>query len=462
MDGRRYAGMSSRALNKNNVMAGSFVISGVLLAVVFAFILGDFAGKLGSKKSYVIRFPTEVGVMGLQNGAEVTFAGMSVGTVESVGVFYVDDKASGARIPAAMDVLIHLESDLVLFEDAIADLAPPILGGVSKINIASAGTGAVLAGVDLSPDANGVLDEGEIITGRFAPSILRQMGLTPEETQKILDVIGKFPEWSGRVSTTAENVEETSASVRRMAEKLEPNFSGGVDDGRTTMSNIREFSDALTKEGGWKDRIDSTMVSVDEASAKFGPMIDDAQATLSTARETIEENREKVGRILENVDETTKRVRFETIDKANKLLEDGALALGSANETLADVKSVVGENRATISATMVNARQISLQGKLFLEEIRSQPWRLLNKPSKKDLKREPLYEAARSYAGAVSELRTASESLDTAVRMSAGNTSKNGEEFAAELMRLASIVEQAYGRYEQAERGLLGLLSESP
>ena len=76
--------MSSRALNKNNVMAGSFVICGVMLAVAFAFILGDFAGKLGSKKSYVIRFPTEVGVTGLQNGAEVTFAGMSVGDRKSV------------------------------------------------------------------------------------------------------------------------------------------------------------------------------------------------------------------------------------------------------------------------------------------------------------------------------------------------------------------------------------------
>jgi ABC-type transporter Mla subunit MlaD len=454
--------MSSRALNKNNVMAGSFVISGVLLAVVFAFILGDFAGKLGSKKTYVIRFPTQVGVMGLQNGAEVTFAGMSVGTVVSVGMHYVEDEASGARVPAAMDVEIKLESDLVLFEDAVADLAPPILGGVSRINIASAGTGMVTDDLELAPDPGGVLDEGETINGRFAPSILRQMGLGPEETQKILDVIGKFPEWSGRVSTTAENVEETSASVRRMAENLEPNFNSGVDDGRTTMANIREFSDAMTEEGGWKDRIDSTMVSVDEASAKIGPAIDDATATMTSVRETVDENREKVGRILDNVEASTERVRFETIDKANALLADGALALGSARETIGDVQGVIAENRTTIGATMVNARQISLNGKLFLEEIRSQPWRLLSKPTKKDLKREPLYDAARTYAGAVSELRSASESLDTAVRMSSADSSQSGDEFAAELLRLASVVEKAYGRYEHAERGLLGLLAESP
>jgi len=458
--------MGTRVMSKNNVMAGSFVISAILLAVAFAFILGDLAGKFGVKNTYTVRFPTSVGVMGLEPGAEVTFAGMSVGTVVSVGMHFEASGESGVQVPTAMDVGIELQSDLVLFEDAIADLSPPILGGISRINIASAGTGAIVEGgerVVYATDAGGVLDEGEILMGRFAPSILTQMGLGAEEAKKIKDTISNFPEWSEQVSQTAENVKETSATVRRMTEKLEPDFNSGVDDGKTTMANIREFSGKLNGDDGWGNKIDSVVGDVKDASEKIGPAIDDARDTMASVRETVDENRDKVGRILDNVEQSTERIRFETIDKANDLLADGALALGSARETIDEVGDVVAENRTTIGATMVNARQLSLHGKLFLEEIRSQPWRLLNKPSKKDLRREPMYEAARTYASAVADLRQASESLDTAVRMSGDDTgAADGDEFAAELLRLASVVEQAYGRYEHAERGLLGLLAESP
>ena len=440
--------MSMRAVNQNNVLAGSFVIAGVLLAVGMSFVLGDLSGRFGEKSSYVVQFPTHVGVMGLEPGAEVTFAGLSVGEVVSVGMQLEEHGESGHEVAGSMVVHIELDAGLVLFEDAIADLSPPILGGVSRINIASAGVGGVRLG------------EGGVMVGRFAPSILRQMGLGPEEAQMIKDVIEKFPEWSDRVSGTTENIEETSATVRRMAEEFEPEFVEGVDDGRSTIANIRLFTDRLNGEGGWGEKIDSTVVSVRDASGKIGPAIDDARDTMASVRETVDENRGKVGRIMDNVEASTERVRFETIDRANDLLADGALALGSARETLGEVQGLVAENRTTISATMVNARQLSLQGKLFLEEIRAQPWRLLNKPSKGDLRREPLYEAARSYAGAVADLRAASESLDTAVRMQ--GDARSGDELAAELMRLASVVEQAYGRYEQAERGLLGLLAESP
>ncbi len=450
--------MGMKVMNQNNVLAGSFVIGGVLLAVVISFVLGDLAGKFGEKNSYLVRFPTHVGVMGLEPGADVTFAGLRVGEVVSVGMHiekHVDSYGdhSGHEIAGAMDVVIELDAGLVLFEDAIADLSPPILGGVSRINIASAGNGGAR------------LVEGGVMVGRFAPSILRQMGLGAEEAQKIKDMIAKFPEWSAKVTKTMDNVEESTAGMLRMTQRLEPKFNSGVDDGKTTMENVRIFSERLSAEGGWKDQIDSTLTSVEEASAKFGPAIDDARGTMASVQETIDENRGKVGRIMDHVEATTERVRFETIDKANDLLARGSLALGSAEETLGEVQGILIENRPRINSTMVNVEQLSLQGKLMVEEIKSQPWRLMNKPSKKDLRREPLYEATRMYAGAVADLHTASQSLDTAVRLAGGkgsDSAMSSEDLAAELLRLAALVDQAYGRYEEAERGLLRVWADSP
>lgn len=460
--------MSMRTVNQNNVLAGSFVIVGVLLAVAFSFILGDIAGKFGSKKSLVVRFPTTVGVLGLEAGSEVTFAGLSVGEVVSVAMHSEVDEASGVMAPVAMDVLIEVAADLVLFEDAVADLAPPILGGISRINIASAGTGSVAADeahAAWSPDAGGVLDENEMISGRFAPSILTQMGLGAEEARKIKDVIGRFPEWSDTVTQTAENAKEVSASVRRMTLELEPNFKEGVDDGRTTMANIRVFTDRLTAEGGWSDKIDSTISSVDGVATKIEPAIEEAREVMASIKGTVDENRENVSQISANIKDITDRVKNETIDKANTLLDDGALAVGSFNETLDEVQGIVVENRPRVSATMVNAQQLSLDAKVFVEELRWQPWRLMNKPSKSELKKEPLYEATRMYARSVADLHSASQSLDTAVRLAGGQGSDPkiaGDELKLELQRLATTVDAAYKRYEEAERGLLRLLAESP
>lgn len=457
-----------RTVNQNNVLAGSFVIVGVLLAVAISFILGDIAGKFGSKKSLMVRFPTTVGVMGLEAGSEVTFAGLSVGEVVSVSMYSEVDEASGVRAPVAMDVLISVAADLVLFEDAVADLSPPILGGISRINIASAGTGSVAADethAAWSPDAGGVLDENEMITGRFAPSILTQMGLGAEEAQKIKEVISNFPQWSDTVTQTTENAKEVTASVRRMTEELEPNFKEGVDDGRTTMENIRVFTDRLTAEGGWGDKIDSTISSVDGVATKIEPALEEARQTMASIKGTVDENRENVSQISTNIKDITDRVKNETIDKANTLLDDGALAVGSFNETLDEVQGIVVENRPRVSATMVNAQQLSLDAKVFVEELRWQPWRLMNKPSKSDLKKEPLYEATRMYARSVADLHSASQSLDTAVRLAGGQGSDPkmaGDELKIELQRLATTVDAAYNRYEEAERGLLRLLAESP
>lgn len=438
--------MSSAVVSRNNVAAGTFVIASILLAVAIAFVLGDI--DLGEKKTYVIRFPDSVGVPGLQSGADVTFAGLSVGSV--VGVSAYVDPSSTVGAARYMDVEVELNADLVLFEDAKGDLTPPLLGGVSRINIASAGVGA---DDELSPDGNGLLDDGEVMMGRLAPSILAQLGFTAEDAAKIRASIDD-------VSEITANAKETSGAFKRMAEVLEPEFGAGVDDGRGVLANLREFSENFNGEDGWSGRVDSIMANVDEVSGKAGGVIDDAQGAIASARGMLDDTSPRVARIMDNVEQVTERVRFESIDRANEMLERGSLALGSYNDLAGDVRAMISENRPSIDSTLVNVRQLTLKGRLMVEELRAQPWRVLDKPSEKELKREPLYEAARAYADAVGELRVASESLDVAVRNLENARNNGGDEVGAELMRLAQVVDQAYSRYEGAERRLLALLAE--
>ena len=435
-------------INRNNVVAGLFLILSILLAVAISFILSDIQDKFGSKTEYVLRFPTTIGVSGLQSGADVTFGGLSVGKVRTIRENIEADETSGVSVVRSHDVIVAVRSDLVLYEDAFADLTLPMLGGVSKINIPSPGTGAYEGGPS---DPNSTLDAGEMLRGRFAPSILTQLGFTTEEAEAIKETIHEVREIS-------ENVGEVSERFKRMAATLEPEFGAGVEDGRSTMANIRAFSERFNSDDGWAPRVDSILGSADDAVQKIEPMIDDTHSAISDARAVISENRPKVSRILDHVEETTERVRFDTVGQMNDLLEKGSLALGSYKELGDNANGVLLSNSRKISATLDSARDIGVQGKLFVEELRAQPWRLLKKPSEEDLLREPIYEAARSYARSVSDLRVASEALDAAVAQAAASGDSGAIE---ELRRIAGVVDEAYARYGLAEKALLERLRAS-
>ncbi|MBO6740087.1 MAG: MCE family protein [Phycisphaerales bacterium] len=434
--------MSTQLISRNNVVAGLFVILSIILAVAIAFILSDVQDKFASRTEYIARFPTSVGVAGLQPGADVTFGGMTVGRVKSIHENMETDPATGMDIVRSHDVVIALSSDLVIYEDAYADLTLPLLGGVSRINIASPGTGAYEGGPE---DANPTLDPGEALRGRFAPSILTQLGFTTEEALAIKETIHE-------VRGISENVGEVSESMKRMAQQLEPEFGKGVDDGRSTMANIRAFTERLNAEDGWAPRVDSILASADDAAKQITPVLDDAKSTIAEAKGMIEENRERVASILENVDVTTERVKSETMDQVDEMLEKGTLALGSYQDVALNANSILLNNKPKIAATLDSASDIGVQGKLFVEELRAQPWRLLKKPSEEDLLREPIYEAARSYARAVSDLRVASEALDAAVLNAASNPNPDAVE---QIRDIAEVVDKAYGRYSDAEKALL-------
>ena len=443
--------MSTQLISRNNVVAGLFLIVSILLAVFIAFTLSDVQDKFVKRTDYVVRFPTSVGVAGLQPGAEVTFGGLSVGKVKSISEKSEKDPETGIEIVRTHDVIVALSSDLVLYEDAYADLTLPLLGGVSRINIASPGTGGYEGG---PTDANITLDPGEALRGRFAPSILTQLGFTTEEALAIKETIHE-------VRSISENVNEVSESMKRMALQLEPEFGQGIDDGRSTLENIRAFSENLNSEGGWSSRVDSILTSADDAARKIEPVIDDAKSTISEAKGLIEESRPKVTSILDNVDATTERVKVETMEQVNELLDKGSLALGSYKDVADNANSILLTNKPKIASTLDSTRDIGVQGKLFVEELRAQPWRLLKKPSEDDLKREPIYEAARKYASAVSDLRAASEALDAAVLRAA--QSGGGAQSVEEIREIAGVVDEAYGRYSDAERALLERLrTESP
>lgn len=444
--------MSVSIVKRNNVLAGFFVIASLLLAVGIAMVLGDVLGRIGATNEFSIRFPTTVGVTGLQPGSEVTFAGMPVGRVTAIRQHTPDGPGTP---PEAMEVTIVVDKDLNLFENAFADLSPPILGGVSRINFASPGSGPVGTDEPLAALAfnnnNGVLDPGEAVRGRFAPSILAQLGFSVEDAERIRNSIAD-------VEAITASAREAVQRFDRMAASLEPRFDGAVSDAQTAVANVRAMTDRLKDDGDWAAMVSGILTDAQRTAAEGPLLIEEARATVGSARSIIESRADSIERIISNIEATTERVRFETMDQAEELLREGTLAIASFRSVGERTDGMLAGMRPDIMAASANARSITHQGRLFLDEIRAQPWRLLKQPSREDMEREPLYAAARAYADAVANLRAASESLDAAVQTRGPEADAGPGRPPDEIARIADVVQAAYERFEVAERALLETL----
>lgn len=445
--------MSASIVKRNNVVAGIFVIASLVLAVVIAVILGDVLGGLGKKNEFVVRFPSTVGVTGLETGAEVTFAGLQVGSVGSIRPYAPGGPGSP---PEAMDVVVQIDDDIRLFENTVADLTPPILGGISRINFTTPGTGPVEPGWEhaglTESDGDGVLEPGEVIAGRFAPSILAQLGFTPEDARNIQVTIANARELSERARTTIESVE-------RMVAEFEPRFGAMLDDAGGAVSNARGFTDRLIEGGDWSDRVTGILDKADRAAGEAPEVMGDLREAIASARSVIDEQKDRIARITENIEAVTERARFQSMDRVEELLEQGTLALATYRSVGEQADALLAQARPDVTAVLGNTRSMTRKATIMIDELRAAPWRVLKEPPRRELERQPLYAAARTYADAVADLRAASEALDAAVRPRGPDASASAET-ADEIARIAGVVQAAYDRYAEAERALLETLRE--
>ena len=102
---------------------------------------------------------------------------------------------------------------------------------------------------------------------------------------------------------------------------------------------------------------------------------------------------------------------------------------------------------------MANLRLMSDNLKLTAVEVRSQPWRALYRPTNKELSTQSLYDATRAFAEAASDVRAASETIES---LAAGATTRTDDGRRIDEAGLA--LTEAMQRYRDAEQALLDIL----
>lgn len=422
------------APQRNNVLAGIFVLLGLCLAVWASFVLADRA-PLGGLRQFSVRFDVASGAPGLKGGSPVNLAGQQIGRVVDVSFEAPTGPEPKPLSPRAVLVKVEVQRRFTFYENARVSIEKPLLGNVSSINISDVGNPL---GVTAPQGENPELQDNEVIGGSSSPpSFLADAGLGPDQVDDI--------------RATIKSAKEATQRINDIIGRSGPTVEKGIADAQAVIADVRENAKR------WSDRLDIITSNTEKASAELSPLLEhtdkvvaNGDGLVNDARAVIKDNRPGIDAIVKNVESASAKLDRETLALLNDSLKDAREALGSFDRAVGKISTLLTEEKPNIARTLANLRLMSDQLKLTSIEVRSQPWRLLHEPTTKELSSQVLYDATRSYAEAASDLRAASDALATAA--SPDNARHIGTD---ELGALTGKVAEALERFRKGEKLLL-------
>lgn len=407
-----------------NAIVGAFFIAAVAMAVVVTAILSDLASAFVSTTRYVVRFELSDNAGLLAPGAEVRVGGMKVGKVSDIRLGEGDH----------LDVQIDVDTDLVLHQDAVVRLEVPVLGTGTVVNFISVGTDQRVA-------------EGGQFDGRPSPGLLAQTGLNEDDMENIRSSIHSLAETSARVSRILADVEP------RVGDAVD-GLNSALDDAQAISGDLRtrlprvgdEFEAMVAEAREGVEVVTSLAKRLDERTGELADVIE-------SVRDTIDTNRPNIDRVLADLAEITTRTNEVIMPAAIETVENARTASAEGAQLATDARAMLEAEAPGIRRMTANLRLASDQAKLTMLEVRRSPWRLLQRPTTRELEGELIYDATRSFAQAASDLRAASESLISLSTDGQGPVDLPGRQRAIE--QLHEQLMSSFTRYREAEQELL-------
>ncbi len=450
----------STQTSTQGLVAGLFLLSGIVGVVWGAFyIQGASFGQ--QRTTYTIVMDLDTGSGGLDKDSAVKVGGNRKGRVTEVRVVERSSLESRPNAETLTTLATRRQPDegLVVTVDIELDADVPMRPGAKVLlDVPLLGSGGSLNIVYTGKPTDDLLAEGSIIVADVAPPpFLRGVDLN--------DVADAIDEVKA-------GAQQFNAFMTALAPQEEDDIPPGAWARR--IDSIMENTDTLIIDAkdnawpGWKSEVDQTLANtrsfterLDGYGESFDNTLQRARDLFDTGKALVDDNRQKIDDSISNVQAFTTRAAGEWSDKFSSALDTGNEAIAGANDLQERLNTSWDSFRPNIDQALARFRLGADQFKLFTVEVRSQPWRLLHRPDTKELESQLLYDASRSYAQAVSDLRAASASLENVLRAQASGADAGGSEVSAsEVRALMEELSANRQRQAEAERRLLELMAQ--
>lgn len=426
--------------HRNNLLAGAFTLGSLLLAVFALIWIGRvWESFTVTRVPYIFRFTIRDGAAGLEKGSVVKVGGQQVGNVTKVQFDWPGDpKQAPADARNYLYVSVSVDSTITLHRNAAVYLEQPLLGSVSQINIPD--LGGPRPGIPEGDDRAAQLAQGAIIDASIAPpSFLAQAGYDKEQATQLQNILR-------RGSDIGDRLGELSAALQARL----PKTIDGVD---ATVDNARSLTTALRDDyrEQYRDRLTAIFENLRVGTVSVNDAVGDSRRLLASVQDAVNANRPFLDKIFLSTSDLTAKLNDELYGRVLSAMTTGEQAVRDVADITARARRLLTEESPNLRRAMADARLAADQLKLTLIEVRRNPWRLLYQPTKKELAEELLYDSARSYADAISDLRAAGEALEAAMAAQKAGTAAESPD-RARLAELAAELQAALERYKTTEQ----------
>jgi ABC-type transporter Mla subunit MlaD len=389
-----------RDKQRNNVKAGVFVLLSLILGLVVISVLTNLWDTITVRTNrYHALFSVEDGVSTLATGSKVRLGGLGIGTVTSVTPSIEKD----API-TNIDVYFDINTDVELYTNLHLEIHSGLLGSKAWLLINDVGSG------DLATSETLLAGSSTTMVGQFlgnkADEDIRQ---TLEALRKITNALTK----DGDVLRMILGNEEADQ------------ISQAITSAKNGLQSIQELSASLqTIWPSWETSFSGLLASAKNLPTKVDSTLQDIQEMIGEIRATI----------------------LPKVERTMSSLESSSKAIASMTQSL-NGSSPKWSNK--VSSILSNVDQITARAKSAVDDISASPWRLLYRPTDREIAYEQLNDASWQLLSALTELRESAAGLRSLV------AAKNSPIDTNEAASLAESLLESESAFQSAREAIL-------
>ncbi len=386
-----------RNKRQNNVRAGVFVTVSIVLGfAVFSILTNAWDRMFKSVSSYVVVFPVEEGVGALASGSPVRLGGVIIGSVTGVTPIVNDGEPT-----SNIEIKFQIEQDFQLYDNATIFAKSGLLGSTSWLSIVNVGSGSLAS-------------ESTVLSGTTQSMVTQLLGDDAEiNITKSLDALRRLSEALA---------EEDGAIGALLGSEDAAALKSAIHSARASLSSVETIAEMT--EAQWEEWQSS--VSLILADAKQLPA--EVKATLQSVQGVIQQLQ-------------------------NEVLKNAEIAMELLNRTMQNLEMISEEFKSSsprwstdVSTTLRNFKNISSRAKAAIDEISASPWRLLYRPTDREIAYEQLNAASWNLLSSLQELSDVTSELES---LSQSAAAPEGAQELTELLRDAVV------RFDQARGAML-------
>lgn len=405
----------------NELKAGLFTLAAIAAGVGVLLWIGG-SDVFSSTRDYYFYTTVKDGDRGVAPGSAVKLGGADIGRVTEVTF---DEPGQRTLYKAKLDRLVY--------QDADAKAVSGMLGG-SSVVVYNVGTTSRPAAQRATPAYVGL-----------APSaMLEQAGAQ----------LGWGPRQQTQLQVVMDNVEAASGDVRR----LTLSASNEVDPTRkeALVNQLKDMTGSLARASANVESITKQILAEVDPNVKTSLLGQFHLATTNVVEMTAQAS-ELARTIRPGIEKTVTVIQGYVENDIGKMLVDfrklNTELLGVAENLRAvsgQARDIVVLNRPYMDDAIANLSSMAANLNAAAKEIRRNPWRLLQRPSDKDVRTQNVYDAVRAFGEGAQQLDGALTQLK-ALRDARADGVKSDD---PELIKIREHLKATFDNFRKVEQVL--------